>query len=239
MPYDADKFKLGSLCTRGHEYEQSGHSLRYRNGHACPLCNREMSPIVYSRERRDAKAVKLGYIDYNDYQRQTRYARGHNIPMTENKQCSAYLGIAVAENVLCKIFDDITQMPLNNKGYDFICRNGYKIDVKASCITERSEKNKMWMFPIKHNTIADYFLFIAFDDRNNLTPMHIWLIKSTETIRGRKLSEFSTLAIACSEYGVKQFVEYATKDKLEKTLKCCEKIKRGEESIDVCYGRAQ
>ena len=63
-------------------------------------------------------------------------------------------------------------MPYGNKGFDFICCHNKNIDVKSSCL----RKSGGWIFHIDHNIVADYFLCIAFDNRDDLTPLHVWLI---------------------------------------------------------------
>ena len=100
----------------------------------------------------------------------TKYNRLHgNLPMSKNKACAAYLGIFVAEGVLHNVFVNVERMPYGHKGYDFICSKGMKIDVKSGCITNRGA----WAFTINKNTIADYFLCLAFDNRDDLNPMHM------------------------------------------------------------------
>ena len=94
--------------------------------------------------------------------------------MENNKSCSQYLGIHIAERILSHIFHNVEQMPYNNPGYDLICGNGYKIDVKSVCHV-KDIPNK-WNFPIRRNKIPDYFLCLAFDNREDLNPKHIWLI---------------------------------------------------------------
>ena len=89
-----------------------------------------------------------------------------------NKSTPQYLGIHIAENMLSKISNSIKTMEYGNPGYDIICGGGYKIDIKASVITKRN----YWQFLIKKNKIADYFLLIAFDNRDDLNPQHLWLI---------------------------------------------------------------
>jgi hypothetical protein len=54
-------------------------------------------------------------------------------PLNENRDCSQYLGIHIAERVLSNIFENVKRLPLHNHGYDFICNKGYKIDVKSAC----------------------------------------------------------------------------------------------------------
>ena len=94
----------------------------------------------------------------------------------ENKKCSQWLGINVAERVLSETFKNVHVMPENNRAFDFICGKGYKIDVKSACLTHYKNRNDRWAFTIKRNKIADYFLLLAFDDRVLLNPVHIWLI---------------------------------------------------------------
>lgn len=99
--------------------------------------------------------------------------RGH-LPMSENKDCPTFLGIHVAERVLRYVFNDVDVMPYGYEGYDFICNHGKRIDVKSSCIHHDSR----WMFTIRHNKTADYFLCLAFDNREDLNPLHVWLLPS-------------------------------------------------------------
>ena len=40
--FDGSKYKLGSLCKRGHNWDGQGHSLRYLTGGACVECKRKI-----------------------------------------------------------------------------------------------------------------------------------------------------------------------------------------------------
>lgn len=106
----------------------------------------------------------------------------------KNRYCSDFLGIYVAENVLSKIYKNVNTMPRGNHGYDFICDGGYKIDVKSSVM-----RGNDWSFAIHKNIITDYFLCLAFDNREDLNPIHIWLIP------GNVLNELVGTTIAKSK----------------------------------------
>lgn len=100
-------------------------------------------------------------------------------PLNENKECSAYLGVHIAERVLCHVFKDVKVMPYGNRGYDIICNRGMLIDIKSGCMLSHLVDGKeyfRWMFTIERNTTADYFLCIAFDNRTDLNPLHVWLL---------------------------------------------------------------
>ena len=97
--------------------------------------------------------------------------QGHR-PMSENKECTAYLGVYVAEGALSQAFKNVVRMPNGNPGFDLICNRG-KIDVKSAC---REKTRNRWKFDIGRNIITDYFLCLAFDSRKNLNPLHAWLI---------------------------------------------------------------
>jgi len=138
--------------------------------------------------------------------------QGH-LPFNENKECSAYLGVHVAERVLGYAFKNVEIMPYNNPGYDFICNHGKKIDVKSACL--RRPKQPLWSFKIKHNTIADFFLCIAFDNREDLTPLHVWLLPG---------SKFNHLGSASITPGtIHKWDEYALDT--SKINECCELLK--------------
>ena len=110
-------------------------------------------------------------------------------PFNENKKCAAYLGVHIAEQVLSQAFKNVQRMPYCNPGYDFKCNNGFLIDVKSAC--KRKDRNG-WHFHIEQNHIADYFLCLAFDNREDLNPLHAWLIP------GAKVNHLRNLGISSS-----------------------------------------
>ncbi len=112
--------------------------------------------------------------------RQLRYKNNGVKPMSENKECAYYLGVHVAERILSHVFNDVTRMPLKNPSFDFICNKGKKIDVKSACLQNMKRCNPRWYFNIKQNTIADYFLCLAFDNRLDLNPLYMWLLPGPE-----------------------------------------------------------
>jgi len=143
-----------------------------------------------------------------------REVRG-SLSMWKNKTCAQYLGIAVAERLVRHLFKNVVRMPNNNNGYDFICAKDKKIDVKSACITLENKKNSCWKFHIRKNQIADYFLLLAFDSRDNLTPMHQWLIPAGE------LNHLTTTSIVSST--ISKWDEY--RQPIGPALICCNTIK--------------
>lgn len=142
--------------------------------------------------------------------------RGHK-PMSENRDCALFLGVHVAERVLSKIFKDVQKMPMNHSGYDFICNRGKRIDVKSSTIHTVAKQSDCWIFRIERNRIADYFLLIAFDNRDDLTPQHIWLMP------GNAVND--RIAIGVSVTTIDKWDEYRIP--IDKTIACCDKLKHG------------
>jgi len=135
--------------------------------------------------------------------------------MSENKQCSSYLGVHVAERVLARTFKDVEVMPYGHKGYDFICNKGMKIDVKAACIFRKSSKGCSWLFKLKRNKIADYFLCIAFDNRENLNPLYLWLLPA------HKFNHLTSTTISTST--ISKWDDYVID--VSMVTKTCENIK--------------
>ena len=133
-------------------------SLSKTRNYLCMVCN--------------SKKCKLWRHTHKEHSEQYNRDRGI-LPMAENKACSIYLGVYVAERILSKVFKDVKRMPCGHKGYDFICNKQKKIDVKSSC---RVGHYAEWLFHIRHNEIADYFLCIAFDNRDDLNPLHLWFL---------------------------------------------------------------
>jgi hypothetical protein len=136
--------------------------------------------------------------------------------MLVNHTCPSYLGIHVAERALSKFFKNITRMPMNNIGYDYVCGKGFKIDVKCSCIIHGDVD--YWHFTINENQIADYFLCLAFDNREDLTPMHVWLIPGhiVNTLKGFSISNRTRSLHKWSKY----------ERPLDKVITCCNEMKQ-------------
>jgi hypothetical protein len=151
--------------------------------------------------------------------REWNHKTGRQAPMSENKTCSSYLGVHIAEHVLSGMFDKVIKMPYGNPGYDFICGKGFKIDCKSSCIHNMKRNAHIWLFGTNHNTIADYFLFLAFDDREHLTPMHVWLVPSNLVI------DKVGVCIGNSEKPLAKWADY--EKPISKVLACCNVLKDG------------
>ena len=138
----------------------------------CPRCDTWSNRSQFNKSNKHNDGLQ-SYCRTCDNATSIKYnheVRGH-IHMSENKTCAQYLGITVAERLVHEYFDDPIHMPNGHQGYDFICKNGFKIDVKSSCI---QKPHNNWLFHINKNTIADYFLCIAFDNRTDLNVKHVW-----------------------------------------------------------------
>ncbi len=139
---------------------------------------------------------------------------GRSRPMREAKDSGIWLGVHIAETALSGFFDNIQRMPYGNPGYDFICGRGFKIDVKCSCLNFRAKKTPGWQFGI--NAVADYFLCLAFDNRESLTPQHVWLIPQAD-VRGKQRIWITNR--------IKQLDKYKKYEKsLDKVNACCKKM---------------
>lgn len=171
-------------------------------------------------------AQKKGFKDSSEYTKNRHHITNRHRPMQENKNCSAYLGVFIAERILSKVWEKVKRMPLNNIGYDYLCTKNYKIDVKSSSFQRGKRRiTDNWSFKINGNKIADYFLLIGFDNRKNLNPLKIWLIKGTEIIRDKELNKFHNFIITNTPKGLSQFSRFEQNDKLEKTIDCCDSLK--------------
>ena len=144
-----------------------------------------------------------------------------NICRKYEKESPAFLGCYVAENVLSKVFKDVKSMPFNNPGYDFVCNHGKKIDVKSGCTVKRTLQSwqkkgaPTWKFTINKNTVADYFLCLAFDDREKLTPLYMWLIP------GNEINHLTAVTISMETLPKWEKYELS----IDKVVKCCDHMR--------------
>lgn len=185
------------------------------------------------REHRDFQAQERGFLDQNEENRVKSWNDGYVTPMSENKDCTAYFGEWIANNYVSKIFVDINIMPYGNSGYNWICKNGLKIDHKASCLIRKREvigEFKTWLgwvgwtFAIKHNNIADIFILSGWDNRDSMTPLFVWALRSHDIIRGKEFWERQSLSVSFSSKGLGEFRFYQIDNKLEKLKRICDSV---------------
>ncbi|MCK4668298.1 hypothetical protein KAU33_16215 [Candidatus Dependentiae bacterium] len=128
----------------------------------CKSCNRKRFK-KYHQEHKDERRKRMGYQS-----------------MEENKSCSQYLGIVIAERLCRHLFKNVQVMPNNHSGFDIICNKGKLIDVKSAITTLSRGKYPQWAFTINYNKTADFFILVAFDNRKDLNPLHLWMIPGKE-----------------------------------------------------------
>ena len=155
---------------------------------------------------------------YSKHILEWNHRTGRKLPMCKNKKCSAFLGVHVAEHVLSHVFNNVEWMPYGNPGFDFVCGSGYWIDAKSSCRRHHEKCSDDWMFNIKRNQIADYFLCLAFDNRESLEPEHVWLIP------GRIINDRVGVGISIST--LEKWAEYELP--IDRVVACCDVLKGGE-----------
>ena len=159
LPSYRNRYYQCKFCAREYKRQSRLNNPNYREIH-------RLESIKY-RQRHPERSREIN--------RRSQRKRGHR-PMSEVKESPGYLGVCVAERVLSHVFKDVEVMPMHNPGFDFICNRGKRIDVKSACTRHRTETCLGWEFIIRKNKIADYFLCLAFDNREDLNPLYIWLL---------------------------------------------------------------
>ena len=181
----------------------------------CKECNKVQSRVRIKKSPEKERERKRSWREANPDKIKAQWTRANRkigkLPMSENKECSQYLGIYVNERLLKHYFDDVEVMPPNNPGYDFVCNKDKKIDGKSSCL----HKDGRWSFNINCNTITDYFFCVAYDNRKDLNLVHIWLIP------GDKLNHLKTASISKST--IDKWSEY--EQPIDKLSACCDAMK--------------
>jgi hypothetical protein len=199
--------------------EKAEYDRRYRAEHRDKILEQKRQYYVEHRES-ELERQRRYHAEHreaaNERFRQARYNKGGQ-SMSENRSCSSFLGIYVAEQLLSHLFKNVTRMPNNNPGFDFICGQGYMVDTKSCCNKTSPYGKIFWTFTIKHNPVADYFLCIAFDNRIDLNPLHYWLIP------GGVLSHLVKATI--SESTLMKWAEY--EKPIDEAICCCNTMKEG------------
>ena len=171
-------------------------------------------------------AQNRGFKDYNECHREYTYNIGRR-QIADNPDCSSYFGVYIAENYIIQTFEDPIKMPLNNPGFDWLCKKGLKIQCKARCLNY-SNSTCNFIFPIKRNNIADLFICSGWDNRDSLIPLHIWIFHKNDIVKyGRGYSnkrEFwkrESFSITNNPTGLKKFERWEVTDRLDKLKEIC------------------
>lgn len=170
---------------------------------------------AHREHKREYQQAHLEHIRENH--REWSHRTGRRAPMGENRNCSMFIGVHVAERVLSHVFKDVHRMPYNNPGFDFRCRFNKMIDVKCSCRVCRENHADRWQFSIKQNVIADFFLCLAVNNRVDLEPEHIWLIPAEEIN--------DHVSVSISETTLDKWRDY--EQPIGRVISCCNRMKEG------------
>lgn len=173
-----------------------------------------------------------GYKDDAERQREFRHDTGRQLPMCESKDSnwSVYFGNFIVENYIIKTFEYPVKMPPNNPGFDWICKKGQKIQCKARCL-KYDGKWSGWHFTINFNKMADYFILSAWDSKDSLVPLHVWIFHKDDIVRGIKFWRRETFSISNTPEKLKEFEKYEVTDRLEKLKELCNRRKMEKETI--------
>lgn len=182
--------------------DNKDYFIEYREKHADEIAT---YAAEYHRNNLEGKKLK-DKLDYAVKNNIDGNPRSHM-----NRECSQYLGVHIAERVLSHVFDAVETMPNGNRYFDFICKRGKKIDVKSSTL----HKDGTWAFHIKQNTVADYFLCIAFDNRIDLIPLHLWVLP------GHAVN--TKMGVSITKNTIDKWNIYRID--IKKTLGCCDMIR--------------
>lgn len=195
------------------------------NKKRCSKCH-EMQPIenfwVRKSGKRSGDVFSWCKTCVMDFSKEWKHRTGRQQSMETNRDCSVFLGVNIAERALSRFFDHIERMVYGNRGFDFICGRGYKIDVKSGCVILERGKSPYWKFTTRKNEIADYFLLLAFDSRELLEPQHVWLVPSA-TVNDRSSIKISNIASSLSKW-----TQYERP--LDKLIACCNIMKEEQEA---------
>lgn len=199
------------ICKKTKEYKEFyTYKSGKRNGEIQSYC-RKCASLKASEWKKQHR------LQASEYELQRVHLNGKHRPLSEAINCPAYLGTYIAERALSRFFKNITRMKNCNKGYDFICGKNFKIDVKSSCAKIKHHKSQTWRFNIGKNTIADYFLCLAFDNRENLEPKHVWLIP------GNLINDKHDIRISNTQKSIKRYEQY--EHPLDNVITCCNEMK--------------
>lgn len=183
----------------------------------CAKCGKILPVSVFCKN----KTNRVGLSTYcrkhmREYNKELKKSKLDYVPMSQNRYCAEFLGCHVNETILSKAFKNVTVMPYANPGFDFICSKNKKIDCKSSTLQYPKNGNPFWGFHIRHNTDADYFLLVGYDNREDLNPLRCWIIP------GNLVNNKDTLSIRINDIGWNDFER-----KIDDIIEKCDSMKSG------------
>lgn len=157
-----------------------------------------------------------------DHNREYKHRIGKHLPREFNEECTAWFG-EFTENLMIQTFEDPIKMPYGNPGFDWKCKNGDKIDNKGRCLRydKRPGRSSSWIFQIEYNNIADWFILSAWDDRDSLTPLHVWAFRKDDMVRGRKFWRREGFGVTNTPEALKELEKWEVTDRLDKLKELC------------------
>ena len=211
---------LTKTCSKCHETKPLGEFHKSKDGKYSrrSYCKRCISQN--GKEYRQKQLEEIKKRKKVQYEKTGREKRGCK-SMYENKLCSQYLGIVIGERLIKHLFKDVQVMPRGNPKFDFICNKGKKIDVKTSTTHLRKKNTPHWEFKTNRNTIPDFFIFVAFDNRTDLNPLHLWMIP------GKEINHLTGAKISSST--IHKWNEW--KKDIDDTQLCCTEIKKENKQV--------
>jgi hypothetical protein len=198
------------------KYKENGNIVNstYINRRAQLICYKKSGCNNHS-EYRNVCAQILGFRNDAERQRERDHYNGKQLPMEFNEDCSSYFGVYIAENYIMKTFEDPIKMPYGNPGYDWLCKTGKKIESKARCMSDHSGCIGFG-FDIYYNNIADYFILSAWNNRDSLEPLHIWVFHRNDIVRNAPFWNRNGFWITNRHEYLAIFDAYEVKNRLDK-----------------------
>lgn len=142
----------------------------------CHQCKLE-KPMREFYKRNDRNTVKsICKVCFRKNAEQRRREKGSE-PYSKNMSCPGYLGVHIAEDLVERHAVNMTRMKFGNEGFDFLYKCKYRVDVKSSVrIHGNRAGSDRWQFHIDRNPVADYFLLLAFDNKDDACLEYVWVI---------------------------------------------------------------
>ena len=75
---------------------------------------------------------------------------------------------------------------------------------------------------IRYNTIADWFILSAWDDRDSLNPLYVWIFHKNDIVREKKFWKRNNLWITNTPKKLKEFKKYEVANRLYKLKELCD-----------------
>lgn len=192
----------------------------------------------YGDKRAQIAGFKSEADRYREHNREYSWITGRTNPLEFDEEL--HFGDITEEffkEFLLNCFESVRRTGYNDDGIDYFCNNPqeefigkypqfrlernkkYNIQHMARCLRYRQNRTPNWNYYVNYNDKVDYFILSAWDDKDDLNILHVWIFHKDDIIGDKKFWKRENFTITNLVTKLKEFDKYELEKKDLEQLK--------------------